>query len=165
MPKGGKGGGISCTCVKDNITKENQEFEATGIGGFDYKLFEDEEGGGVRQGLDGYHYLKHLIQLWPWYWVNHTEKMNEAVGENNSFDKSVGEEMVSSSFYKERFLEMYWVYYILGCGIKGTHIWVTTETSVSNKGRHKLHRYVRGNKYLLRVRCYLYRPHHFYACC
>ena len=41
-----KRGNIVCTCVKDNVTEENEDCEAIGLGVFDYKLFEDEEGGG-----------------------------------------------------------------------------------------------------------------------
>ena len=37
-PKGGGG----WTCVKDNITNEKEEYEAIGLCGFDYKLFEEE---------------------------------------------------------------------------------------------------------------------------
>ena len=43
-----KGGNIVWTYVKDNITEENEDYKAIGIHGFDYKLFEEEEGGGVR---------------------------------------------------------------------------------------------------------------------
>ena len=35
--------------------------------------------GGTRQGLDGYLYLKHLIQQWPGDWVMNMAKMNKAV--------------------------------------------------------------------------------------
>ena len=30
--------------------------------------------GGFREGLDGYHSLKHVILLWPGYWVKQMEK-------------------------------------------------------------------------------------------
>ena len=46
-----KGGNIVGTCVKDKIIKEEDKYKAIGISGFDYKLFEEEEGGGVREGL------------------------------------------------------------------------------------------------------------------
>ena len=36
------------TCVKDNIVEEKEDLEAIGLSGFDYKKFEEEEGGGVR---------------------------------------------------------------------------------------------------------------------
>ena len=41
-----KGENIVWTCVNDNIIEENQEYKAIGIYGFDYKLFQEKEGGG-----------------------------------------------------------------------------------------------------------------------
>ena len=78
-----KGGTSFWTCVKDYIIDEKEDYKDIGIRGFDYKLFEEEQGGGTIEGLDGYPYLKHLIQLWPGDWENRTEKMNEAFGMNN----------------------------------------------------------------------------------
>ena len=46
------------------------------------------EGGGVREVLDKYPYLKHIIQLSPGYWIKQTEKMNEAVVMKNRLDYS-----------------------------------------------------------------------------
>ena len=34
--------------LKDNITKERDQYKDIGLCGFDYKLVEEEEGGGVR---------------------------------------------------------------------------------------------------------------------
>ena len=62
-----KGGNIVWTCVKANIIKGNEDYKAIGLSGFGYKLFEEEEGGGVREVLDGYPYFMHLIQLWLRY--------------------------------------------------------------------------------------------------
>ena len=56
-----KGGAIVWTCVKDNIIDENVDYKDIGLRGFDYKLFEEEEGGGTIDRLYGYNYLKHLI--------------------------------------------------------------------------------------------------------
>ena len=64
-----KSGESFWTCVKDHIIDEKEDYTHIGLHGFDYKLFEKEEGGGTREGLDGYPYLKHLIQLWPGDWV------------------------------------------------------------------------------------------------
>ena len=50
-----------------------------------YSLFEEEKGGGTREGLDGYTYLKHLIQLWPGDCVKQMIKIYEAVGMKNHF--------------------------------------------------------------------------------
>ena len=58
-----KGGTIVLTCVKDHVSDEKEDCKEIGLRGFDYKLFEEEEGGGKLEGLDGYPYLKHVIQL------------------------------------------------------------------------------------------------------
>ena len=42
-----KGGNIVWDCVKDNITKEKEDYKDIGLRGFDYKLFEEEEDRGV----------------------------------------------------------------------------------------------------------------------
>ena len=49
--------------MKDHIIDEKEDYKDIGLRRFDYKLFEEEEGGGTREGLDGYPYLKHIIQL------------------------------------------------------------------------------------------------------
>ena len=69
-----KGGNIFCTCVKDNIIEEKEDYKSIGIRGFDYKLFEEEECGGIREVLDVHNYLKHLIQLFLGDWVNQMGK-------------------------------------------------------------------------------------------
>ena len=43
-----KGGGVVWTCVKDHIIDEKEDHKEIGLSGFDYKLFEEEEGGGTR---------------------------------------------------------------------------------------------------------------------
>ena len=58
-----KGGDIVWTWLNDHTIDEKEPYEAIGLCGFDYKLFEEEEGGGAREGLDGYPYFKHLIQF------------------------------------------------------------------------------------------------------
>ena len=42
-----KGGNIVQTCVKDAIIKEEHQYKDIGLCGFDCKLFEEEEGGGI----------------------------------------------------------------------------------------------------------------------
>ena len=64
-----KGGAIFGTCVKDHIIDENEYYKDIGLRGFDYKLFEEEEVRGARNGLEGYPYLKHLIQVCPGDWL------------------------------------------------------------------------------------------------
>ena len=71
-----KGGAIVWTCVKDHIIDEKEDYKDIGLRGFDYKLFEEEEGGGTREGLDRYPYLKHLIQLLMGDWVSQMSKMH-----------------------------------------------------------------------------------------
>ena len=58
-----KGGGFVWAYVKDQIIDEKEHYKDIGLRGFDYKLSEEENGGGTRYGLDGYTYLKHLIKL------------------------------------------------------------------------------------------------------
>ena len=77
------GGNIVWDCVKDHITDEKEQYEAIGLRGFDYKLFDEEGGGGTREGLYGYPYLNHLIQFWPGDWVKQMSKMSEEVGMKN----------------------------------------------------------------------------------
>ena len=43
-----KGGGVFWTCVKDDIINEKEDYKDIGKRGFDYKLFEEEKGGGAR---------------------------------------------------------------------------------------------------------------------
>ena len=74
-----KGGTIVWICVKDHVIDENEDYKDIRIRGFDYSLFEEKEGGGKQEGLDGYPYLKHLIKLWPGDWVRNMEK-NERSG-------------------------------------------------------------------------------------
>ena len=72
-------GTIVWTCVKDHVIDEKEDYKYIGLRGFDYSLFYGKEGGGKREGLYGYPYLKHLIKLWPGDWEKQMEKMNEAV--------------------------------------------------------------------------------------
>ena len=83
-------GGVVWTCVKDNIIKEKQQYDAIGIRGFDYKLFEEYEGVGGREGLDGYPYFKHMIQLCLGDWVKQMANINLVVRENNCIDNYEG---------------------------------------------------------------------------
>ena len=52
-----KGGTIVWTCVKDHIIDEKEDYKKIELCGFDYKLFEEEEGGGTREGIYRYPYL------------------------------------------------------------------------------------------------------------
>ena len=85
-----KGGEIVWTCVKDHIINEKEDYKDIGLRGFDYKLSEEEEGGGTRKELDGYPYLNNIIPLWPVDLVRQMEKMNEAVCTKNHFTSNGG---------------------------------------------------------------------------
>ena len=61
--------------MKDHIIDEKEDYKYIGLRGLDYKLFGEEEVGGNKEGLDGYPYLKHLIQLWPGDWVKQMKKI------------------------------------------------------------------------------------------
>ena len=63
--------------MKDNNIEENQDYEAIGLRGFGYTLFEVEESGGITEGFYGYPYFKHIIQLWPGGWVKKMKKRIE----------------------------------------------------------------------------------------
>ena len=76
--------------MKDNVVGGNQEYKAIGIREFDYKLFEEEEGGGVQEGIDGYPYLKHLIELCPGIYIQNLSKMNKEISERNQHQKELG---------------------------------------------------------------------------
>ena len=98
-----KGGDIFWTCVKDNIIKEMYQYKAIILRMFDYKLFEEGEYGVIQEGLDGYPYLKHLINLWPGYWFNQMTKMNESVFGKNCLDKSGEKKWLVSPFKRQEF--------------------------------------------------------------
>ena len=154
-----KGGNIIWTCVKYNITKEKDQCKAIGLRGFDYKLFEGEEGGGVQEGLYGYPYLKHLIQLCPGDWANNMKNMNKSFGMKNCLDISGRKKQLCCTFISQ----CLWKY--VGCvllavtyGKKGKNIWRKTKKYFGKKERTKLHRYVRGNTYLFDQRELLIGP-------
>ena len=58
-----KGRAIYWTCIKDHIIYEKEDYKDIGLHRFDYKLFEEKEGGGTKSGLSGYPFLKHIIQF------------------------------------------------------------------------------------------------------
>ena len=60
-----KGSNIVWTCVEDNIIWDKEDNREIGLCGFDYTLFEEKKDGGVREGINGYPYLKHLLELRP----------------------------------------------------------------------------------------------------
>ena len=89
---------------------------------------------------------------------------DEGVGKKNYIDNSGGKKRLVCHFTRNKFCRY------IGCtllavtyDIKGNQIWKKTERYVS-KGGNKVPRDVRENAYLLKVCCYLYHPHRFYAC-
>ena len=98
-----KWGAIVWTCVKDHIIDGKEDYRYIGLSEFDYKLFEEEDGGGTREGLEGYPYLKHLIQLWSDDWVKHMEKMNEADVIKNSYTMNGGGNCFVRPFNRQEF--------------------------------------------------------------
>ena len=44
-----KGVSVVWTCVKDHIVDEEEDYKNIGLRGFDYKLFEEEYGGGLER--------------------------------------------------------------------------------------------------------------------
>ena len=81
-PKEGECFGFFST---DHIVNEKDQYKVIILRGFDYKLFEEEEGGVTREGKYGYPYVKHIIQLWSVDWMKHMEKINKVVGIKNYF--------------------------------------------------------------------------------
>ena len=69
-----KGGGRCLDLCEGSHHRGKDQYEAIRLRGFDYKLFEEEQGGGFQEVLDGYLYLKHTIQLWKGDWVKQMEK-------------------------------------------------------------------------------------------
>ena len=96
-----KGGAIVWTCVNDHIIDEKKDYKDIGLHEFNYKLFEEDEGGGTREGLYGYPYLKHLVQLWPGDWVKHTKKTNEAVGMESCLNMDGGGKWLVRPFKRQ----------------------------------------------------------------
>ena len=92
---------IVWTCVKDHIIDEEEDNKDIGLHGFDYTLFEEQEGGVTREVLDGYPYLKHLIELWRGDWAKQIEKMDEAVSMKNRFTMDVGVKRLVRPFKKK----------------------------------------------------------------
>ena len=159
------GGEIVWNCVKDHIIHEKEDYKYIGLRGFYYKLFEEEDGGGTREGLDGYPYLKHLIQLWPCDWVKKMKKMNEAVGTKNSVTMNGGGKRLAHPFKRQEFWRC------IGCilskftyGKKGHKIWSKIPKYFGNMENPKLQRDVLQNTSLYKVCCAQCCNFYIYAC-
>ena len=89
--------------MDDNVIQKKKEYKAMGLRGFGYNLFEEEEGGSVRKGTDGYPYLKHLIEFWTGDWEKQFLKMNEMVCEQVRHQKEAGKSQSARIFSKNEF--------------------------------------------------------------
>ena len=98
-----KGGKIVWTCVKDQVIEDTEDYKEIELCGFDYSLFEEKKGGGKREGLDGFPYLKHVIKLWPGDWEKEMGKMNEAVTMKNRVTLNGGGKWQVKKFTRQEF--------------------------------------------------------------
>ena len=89
--------------MKDYIIDEKEDYKEIGMCGFDYRLFEEKEGGVKREGLDGFPYLKHLIKLWPGDCVRQMKNMNKAVCMKNIFTLNGGGKRQVKNFKRQEF--------------------------------------------------------------
>ena len=76
--------------MEDNVVGEKDEHKEIGSCGFDFKLFPEEKGGDFHEGIYGYPYLKHLLELWTSDWIEHLSKINERVSDINRYQKAMG---------------------------------------------------------------------------
>ena len=58
-----KGRSIIWTCGKENIIREKKECKDIILKGFDYNIFEEDEGGDVRMVIYGYQYLNNITKF------------------------------------------------------------------------------------------------------
>ena len=153
-----KGGTIFWACVKDHVIDEKEDYKDIGLRGFDYSLFEENEGGGKREGLDGYPYLKHLIKFWPGDWERQMEKMNEAVCMNNRDTLNGGGKRQVKKLKSQEFWKC------IGCilsavtyGKKRRKLWSEVTKGFGKYDNLTLRRDVRGTTDLYKVCCAHYR--------
>ena len=148
-PKGGK---IVWTCVKDHVIEEKEDYKEIGLRGFDCSLFEGEKGGGEREGLYGFPYLKHLIKLWPGDWEKNMERMNKAVTMKNRVTLNGGGKRQVKKFTRQEFWKC------IGCilsaityGKKGRNLWSEVSKGVGKHENQTLLRDVHGTTDLQKV--------------
>ena len=60
-----KGGNTVWNCVEDNIIMEREEFKGIIPHEFHYKIFKEDEGRFLKEGMHVHPYLNNLIELWP----------------------------------------------------------------------------------------------------
>ena len=142
--------------MKDHVIEEKEDYKEIGLRGFDYSLFVEKKGGGKREGLEGYPYLKHLIKLWPGDWEKQMEKMNEAVTMKNRVTLNGGGKRQVKKFTRQEF----WKF--IGCilsavtfGKKGRNLWIEVSKGVGKHENQTLQRDVCGTTNLHKVCCAL----------
>ena len=150
--------------MKDHVIDEQEDYKEIGLRGFDYKLFEEDEGGGKRERLDGYPYFKHFIKLWTGYWLRQMGKLNKAVCMKSRFLSNGGGKRLVKHLKRQEFWKC------IGCilleftyGKKGRKLWSEAPKCFGKYEDPKLQRDVRETTDLYKVCCAHYRHLYIYA--
>ena len=69
--------------VDDHVVEDPHHHEDIGLLGFDFKIFDKDEEGVVRDGSSEFPYLVMLINLWPDNWNTQLKRMNKKVDKDN----------------------------------------------------------------------------------
>ena len=111
---GGRGGGVVLTCVKDNSTDKKEQYKDIGLRGFDYKLFEEEEGwGGGSRGIRRVSLFEAYNSVVARVLGQADGKMNEAVGMNKPLDMSGGKKRLKKYWPGRSYIFMNVLQYFL----------------------------------------------------
>ena len=108
--------------------------------------------GGVQYVIYWYPYLKHIIEFWPWDWVDLISKIDEEVGERTKCHESAGKRQLVH-FSNNEFCKC------IGCIIleviyeeKEDTIWLITTINNPGKAESQIDKYTCGNTDLIKVR-------------
>ena len=120
--------------------------------------------GGVREGLDRYPYLKHLIQLCPGDWVKQMVKINGMVGMKNRLMMYGGKKRFVCPFTSQEFWKC--ISFILSAVTYGKKVYKLWSEIPRNckKSPTKLQRDVFGTTDLNKVCCDICHTYYCYAC-
>ena len=69
--------------VDDHMVEQPTDHEEIGLRGFEFKFFDKDEEGVVREGSSEFAYLLIFIKLWPGDWISQLKRMNQKVDEDN----------------------------------------------------------------------------------
>ena len=69
--------------VDDHVVEEGVEREEIDIRGFDFNLFDEDRDRCVGEDMKEFTYLLMIIKLWPGYWEEHLDQMDNKVDEYN----------------------------------------------------------------------------------